>query len=63
MFYDELGRREDILMKPMLYFSSLVVCLIFLFLMVPIAGAQEEDAANNQEPSQEDKIEAEKERL
>jgi len=51
MFYDELGRREDILMKPMLYFSSLVVCLIFLFLMVPIAGAQEEDAANNQEPS------------
>jgi len=50
-------------MKPMLSFLSLVVCLIFLLLMVPVAAAQEEEVAENQEPSQEDKIAAEKERL
>ena len=66
-------------MKTMLSFLSVIVCLIFLFLLVPMAGAeeteaaesqeieatesQEADAAENQETSQEDKIAAEKERL
>ena len=50
-------------MKTMLSFSSVIVCLISLFLLVPMAGAQEEEVAENQEPSQEDKIAAEKERL
>ena len=56
-------------MKTILSFSSLVVCLIFLFLQVPIAGAQEtevtenQEAAEDQESSQEDKIAAEQERL
>ena len=34
-----------------------------MFLLVPIAGAQETEAAENQENSQEEKIAAEKERL
>ena len=66
-------------MKTMLSFLSVIVCLIFLFLLVPMAGAeeteaaesqeieatesQEADAAENQETSLEDKIAAEKERL
>ena len=50
-------------MKTMLSFSSVIVCLIFLFLLVPTAGAQETETAENQELSQEDKIAAEKERL
>jgi flagellar biosynthesis/type III secretory pathway M-ring protein FliF/YscJ len=74
-----LGRKEDSLMKTMLSFSIVIVCLIALFLLVPIAGAQETEAAEDQETeaaedqeaeaaedqesSQEDKIAAEKERL
>jgi flagellar biosynthesis/type III secretory pathway M-ring protein FliF/YscJ len=74
-----LGRKEDSLMKTMLSFSIVIVCLISLFMLVPIAGAQETEAAEdqeteaaedqeaeaaeNQEASQEDKIAAEKERL
>ena len=66
-------------MKTMLSFSIVIVCLISLFMLVPIAGAQETEAAEdqeteaaedqeaeaaeNQEASQEDKIAAEKERL
>ena len=50
-------------MKTMLSFSSVFVCLIFLFLLVPVAGAEETETAENQELSQEDKIAAEKERL
>ena len=41
MLYDELGHKEDRLMKTMLSFSSVIVCLIALFLLVPIAGVQE----------------------
>jgi cell division protein FtsB len=63
MFYDELGHKEDSLMKTMLSFLSVIVCLIALFLLVPIAGAQETEVAEDQESSQEDKIAAEKERL
>ena len=50
-------------MKTMLSFSSVFVFLICLFLLVPIAGAQETEVAEDQESSQEDKIAAEKERL
>jgi hypothetical protein len=50
-------------MKTMLFLSSIIVCLIYLFLLVPIAGAQETEAAENQETSQEEKIATEKERL
>ena len=50
-------------MKTMVSFSSIIVGLICLFLLVPIAGAQETEAAENQENSQEEKIAAEKERL
>ena len=57
-------------MKTILSFSSVIVCLIFLFLLVPTAGAQETEVAEDQESSQEaqessqeDKIAAEKERL
>jgi hypothetical protein len=63
MLYDELGRKEDRLMKTMLSFSSVSVYLIALFLLVPIAAAQETVAAEDQESSQEDKIADEKERL
>jgi len=49
-------------MKTMLSFSSVIVCLIALFLLVPIAGAQETEAADTPEPSEEN-IAAEKERL
>jgi cell division protein FtsB len=58
-----LRHKEDKLMKTMLSFSSLIVCLITLFLLVPIAAAQETEAAEDQEASQEDKIAAEKEML
>ena len=50
-------------MKTMLSFSSVFVYLIFLFLLVPVAGAEETETAADQELSQEDKIAAEKERL
>jgi chromosome segregation ATPase len=50
-------------MKTMLFFSGVFVCLVSLFLLVPIAGAEETEASENQELSQEDKIAAEKERL
>jgi len=50
-------------MKTMLSFSCVIVCLISLFLLVPMAGAEETETAENQELSQEDKIAAEKERL
>jgi len=49
-------------MKTMLSFSSVIVCLICLFLLVPIAGAEETENAENQEISEE-RIAAEKERL
>ena len=44
------------MMKTMLFFPIVIVCLISLFLLVPIGGARET------EPSQEE-IAAEKERL
>ena len=50
------------MMKTIFNFSSVIVCLICLFLLVPIAGLQETEAAENQEHSQEE-IAAEKERL
>ncbi len=50
-------------MKTLLSFSSVIVCLIFLFLLVPMAGAQETETAEDQESPQEDKVAAEKERL
>ena len=50
-------------MKTMLSFSCVIVCLISLFLLVPVAGAEETETAADQELSQEDKIAAEKERL
>ena len=49
-------------MKTRLSFSCVIVCLISLFLLVPMAGAQETEAADTQEPSEE-KIAGEKERL
>ena len=49
-------------MKTMLSFSSVIICLMTLFLLVPMAGAQETEDAENQEISEE-RIEAEKERL
>ena len=49
-------------MKTMLSFSSVIVCLIFLFLLVPMVGAEETEDAADQEISEE-RIEAEKERL
>ena len=49
-------------MKTMLSFSSVIVCLICLFLLVPMAGAEEPEDAADQEIS-EDRIVAEKERL
>ena len=49
-------------MKPMRSYSSIIVCLIYLFLLVPITGAQETEVAENQEISEE-RIAAEKERL
>ena len=49
-------------MKTMRSFSSITLCILCLFLLVPIAGAQETENAENQEISQE-RIEAEKEML
>jgi len=49
-------------MKTMLSFSSVIVGLICLFLLVPMAGAEEPEDAADQEIS-EDRIVAEKERL
>jgi hypothetical protein len=60
MLFNQLGRKEENLMKTMLSFSGVVVCIISLLLVIPIAAAQETEAAKNQEPSQEDKIAAEK---
>lgn len=50
-------------MKATLSFSNVTVCLIAFFLLAPIAGAQETEAADKQELSQEDKIAAEKIKL
>ena len=62
-------------MKTMLSFSWVIVCLISLFLLVPLAGAEEtevaedqeaaedQENAEDQETSQEDKIAAETEML
>jgi len=36
-------------MKTMLSFLSVIVCLIFLFLLVPVAGSGETEAAESQE--------------
>ena len=49
-------------MKPMLYSSTLLVCLIAMFLLVPIALAQQSEDAQDQEISEE-RIAAEKEML
>ena len=62
-------------MKTRLSFSCVIVCLISLFLLVPLAGAEEtevaedqeaaedQENAEDQETSQEDKIAAETEML
>jgi hypothetical protein len=70
MFHDQSEHYEDSLMKTVLSFSILIVCFLSLFLLVPMAGAQEADAADaqeaeaadTQEPSEE-RIAAEQERL
>ena len=49
-------------MKPMLYSSTLLVCFIAMFLLVPIALAQQSEDAQDQEISEE-RIAAEKEML
>ena len=49
-------------MKTMLSFAIVIGCFLSLFLLVPIAGIQETEAADTQEPSEE-MIVAEKERL
>ena len=49
-------------MKTMLSFSTAIVCLITLFLLVPMTVAQESEDAENQGISEE-RIAAEKERL
>ncbi len=49
-------------MKTMPSFLSVIVCFITLFLLIPMAGAQESEDAENQEISEE-KIAAEKEML
>ena len=49
-------------MKTILSFSGVFVFLISLFLLVPIAGAEETETAENQEISEE-RIAVEKERL
>ena len=36
-------------MKTMLSFLSVIVCLIFLFLLAPIAGSEETEADEDQE--------------
>jgi hypothetical protein len=59
MFIDRSGHQEDGMMKTIFNFSSVIVCLISLVLLVPIAGVQETQAAENQERSQEE-ITAEK---
>jgi hypothetical protein len=54
-----LGRKEDSSMKTMLSFSIVIVCLISLFMLVPIAGAQETEAAEDQETEAAEDQEAE----
>ena len=49
-------------MKTMPSFLSVIVCFITLFLLIPMAGAQESEDAENQEISEE-RIAAEKEML
>ena len=46
-------------MKTMLSFLSVIVCLIFLSLLVPMAGSQETDAAESQETEAAEDQEAE----
>ena len=62
MFYNPTGYQEVSLMKSMLSFSTTIICLMALFLMLPMAGAQESEYAEDLEISEE-RIEAEKERL
>ena len=49
-------------MKTMLSFSGVIICLITLFLLVPMAVAEEKEDAEDQEISEE-RIEAEKDML
>ena len=49
-------------MKTMLSSTGVIICLITLFLLVPIAGAEEKGDAEDQEISEE-RIEAEKDML
>ena len=46
-------------MKTVLSFSILIVCFLLLFLLVPMAGAQETDAADAQEAEAADTQETE----
>ena len=46
-------------MKTRLFFSCVIVCLISFFLLVPMAGAQETEAADTQEAEAADTQEAE----
>jgi len=54
--------KEVSLMKTTLSFSTVIVCFIALFLLVPMAGTQESDDVENQEISEE-RIATEKEML
>jgi len=56
MLYDQPGQKEDCLMKTMLSFSSIIVCFICLLLLVPIAGAQDQEAAENQEVAEDQEV-------
>ena len=49
-------------MKTMLSFSGVIICHITLFLLVPMAGAEEKEDAEDQEISEE-RIAAEKDML
>jgi hypothetical protein len=64
MFYNQSGLKEVNLMKNMRSFSSAVICLLalFLLLLVPVAGAQESEDAEDQGISEE-RIEAEQDML
>ena len=43
-------------MKTMLSFSSVTVCIIALFLLAPIAGAQDTEVAEEQESAEEQEV-------
>jgi len=59
MIINEFGYKENSLMKTVLSFLSVIVCLIFLFLLVPMAGAEETEAAESQETEAAESQEAE----